>query len=79
MENLPDVPFRKILSYLNLEDLIKLKSVSWRWYWMLDGFTISNLCYSRLPVQQTYERGRLFRGEFTQNFISTSRIVSLRF
>ena len=36
-------PFEKILSYLSLEDRIKAKAVSRKWYQKIDSFRVKSL------------------------------------
>ena len=73
MDDLPVLPFEKVLSYLSLEDLIKSRAVSRSWCKMIDSFKVKSLCYSEYRIGFIYERNRWVGGAFAQNFISSSR------
>ena len=77
LHDLPELPFKKILSYLNLKDRIRSRAVSRRWYKTIDHFEVNSLCFSRYPVGFVYEKKRLVgTGAFAQNFISSTSICS---
>ena len=73
MNDLPVLPFEKVLSYLSLEDVIKSRAVSRSWCQMIDSFKVKSLCYSRHPEGFIYEKSRWVSGAFAQNFISSTR------
>ena len=64
MDELPELPFEKVLSYLNLEDRLRSRGVSRRWYHQINRFKVNTLCYSQFPTDFTY-------GKVKQNFISS--------
>ena len=76
MDDLPELPFEKVLSYLSLEDLLKSRAVSRRWYWMINRFKVKTLCYSQRPAGFIKGKHRLVSGAFAKNFISSTRFVS---
>ena len=73
LDNLPVLPFEKILSYLSLEDRIKCRAVSRNWHKKIDSFRVNSLCFSERPSGFIDEKGRLVSGEFAQNFIYSPR------
>ena len=76
MDDLPELPFEKVLSYLSLEDRLKARAVSWRWYHKINCFRVKSLCYSRHPIGRILGKSRWVIGSFAQNFISSSRFAS---
>lgn len=72
MEDLPELPFEKVLSYLNLEDVIRSRAVSRGWYQRINHFRVSSLFYSDRPIGFIYEKNRLVSGSFVNNSISSS-------
>lgn len=40
MDDLPDLPFEMLLSYLDLKDLLKSRAVSRRWLAKIDSLTV---------------------------------------
>ena len=76
MDDLPELPFEKVLSYLSLEDRLKARAVSRRWYHQINRFKVKTLCYSQRPAGFIYGKGRWVSGAFAQNFISSSRFKS---
>ena len=47
MDDLPELPFEQVLGYLILEDLLKTRAVSRRWYQKINSFRVKSLCYSK--------------------------------
>ena len=76
MNELPDLPFEQVVSYLSLEDLIKSRAVSRAWYHRINSFRLKNLCFSQRPTGFIEGSRRLVNGAFAQNFISSIRFVS---
>ena len=77
LDDLPELPFEKILSYLSLKDRIRSRAVSRRWYKTIDHFKVNSLYFSRHPVGFIHEKKRLVgTGAFAQNFISSTRFSS---
>ena len=76
MDDLPELPFEKVLSYLSLEEVIKPRAVSRRWCKMTDSFRVGSLCYSRDQKGFIWGKRRLVSGAFAQNFISSTRFAS---
>ena len=73
MDDLPELPFEQVLSYLSLEDLLKSRAVSRAWYNRIDNFKVKSLCFSNLPSGFIDGKSRLVSGVFVQNFISSTR------
>ena len=76
MDEVPELPFIKILSYLSLEDRLKLRAVSMRWYNTISSFKVKSLCYSEWPSGCIWRKSRWVSGAFTQNFIISARFES---
>ena len=76
LNDLPDLPFEKILSYLILEDLLKSRAVSRRWCKMIDGFRTKSLCFSGCQSGFMLGKTRLVSGGFDCQFISSPRLES---
>ena len=73
MDDLPELPFEKVLSYLSLKDRLKSRAVSRRWYHKIDSLRVKTLCYSKRPSEFIFQKSRLISGAFAQNFISSIR------
>ncbi|KAI3484117.1 hypothetical protein L1887_52911 [Cichorium endivia] len=54
LDDLPELPFELILSYLSLEDRIKARAVSRRWHGVIDSSRPKILCYSEQPIGFIY-------------------------
>ena len=76
MNELPELPFELVLSYLSLEDRIKARAVSRRWRDTINSFKVKSLCYSEQPKDFIEGKSRWVIGAFAQNFISSSRFIS---
>ena len=76
MDELPELPFRKVLSYLSLEEVIKLRAVSRSCQWMIDNYRVMHLCYSRVPIGHIIEKNLWVTGAFTQNLIVSTKFES---
>ena len=59
MADLPVVPFEKLLSYLNLEDVLKSRAVCRSWCQMIDNYKVKTLCYSKSLSGFIYGKDRL--------------------
>ena len=73
MDELPELPFELVLSYLSLEDRLKARAVSRRWYHQINSLKVKTLCYSQRPAGFIEGKSRLVSGAFAQNFISSTR------
>ena len=73
MDDLPELPFEKVLSHLSLEDVLKSRAVCRRWYDKINGFKVNSLCYSDHPIELIRGSGRFVSGAFAKNFISSPR------
>ena len=71
MNDLPDLPFENVLSYLSLEDLIRFRGVSKGWYKKISAFKVANLFLSEW--KSVRNQHQLVVGAFAQNYIRTSR------
>ena len=58
MKNLPWLPFKKILGYLDLKTLIKSRAVSRAWRDCIDDFKAKDLCYSQQQRNYSYEENQ---------------------
>ena len=76
MDDLPELPFEKVLSYLSLEDRIKARAVSRRWRDTINRFKVKSLCFSERPRDFIFGKNRWVSGAFAQNFISTIQFAS---
>ena len=76
MDELPELPFEQVLCYLSLEELIKARAVSRRWYHRINSFPVKTLCYSGYPIGCIGENNRWVSGVFGQNFISSTRFAT---
>src|SRR5699024_6613732 len=76
MDDLPELPFEKVLSYLSLEDVIKSRAVSRAWKLKTDNFRVKSLCYSSRPSGFIWQKVRWVSGAFSQNLISSTRFAS---
>ena len=73
MDDLPELPFEKILSYLGLEDLIRSMGVSRRWYKKINSYKVISLFYSERPIEFIEGKARLASGAFARHFIGSPR------
>ena len=73
MDDLPELPFEKVLSYLSLEDRLKARAVSRRWYHQINRFKVKTLCYSQRSAGFIEGKRRWVSGAFAKNFISSTR------
>ena len=76
MDDLPELPFEQVLSYLSLEDRLKSRAVSRRWNWKINSFRVKSLCFSSRPKDFIEGKSRWVRGAFVQNFINSTRFAS---
>ena len=76
MDDLPELPFEKVLSYLSLQDRLKSRAVSRRWYHKINSFKVKSLCYSDRPIDCILRKNRWISGAFAENFISSIRFES---
>ena len=68
IDDLPELPFNHVLSYLSLEDVITSRDVSPGWCERIKCYRVKTLCCSRCPVGFN-DRRRLISGALAQNFI----------
>ena len=73
MDDLPELPFEKVLSYLSLSELIKARAVSKSWRMKIDSFRPKSLCCSERPRGFIMCKSRWVSGAFDQNFICSAR------
>ena len=74
LNDLPMLPFEKILNYLNVLDLIRSRAFSLRWCQTIEGFRVKRLFYSSRPIGFICEKKRLVSNAFAPSFISSPRI-----
>ena len=77
LDDLPELPFEKVLSYLSLRDVIKIRAVSKRCKIVVDGFRVKSLCFSPRPIGFLLGKSRWVSGAFAQNFICSPRYEQL--
>ena len=75
MEELPDLAFERIVSYLSLSDRLKSRSVSRSWRIRFD-FKVKNLCCSDRPIDFIEGKRLWVSGTYAKNFISSPRLSS---
>ena len=73
MDELPELPFEKVLSYLNLEDRLKARAVSRAWRNKFDRYPVKTLFYAERPLGFISKNGRLVSGAFTCSFIFSTK------
>ena len=76
MDELPELPFELVLSYLNLEDRLKARAVSRRWYHKINSLRVNTLCFSEIPIGRILRKLRWVSGAFAENFIRSTRFAS---
>ena len=69
LNDMPVLPFEKILGYLSLEDQLKSMAISRRWYSTIAGFRTKFLCFSDRSSDFIWGKSRLVGNRFAQNFI----------
>ena len=69
LNDLPLLPFEKILSYLSLEDRVRSRIVSRKWRDWIDSCKVNSLFYSECKKDYILGNRRLINGRFAQNFI----------
>lgn len=75
MDDLPDLPFEQLLSYLDLKDLVRSRAVSKRWLAKIDSLRLHSLLYSGYADSgHLLEKRRLVTGQFIQNYMRPSRL-----
>ena len=76
MDELPELAFELVLRYLNLEDRLKARGVSRRWYHKINSFHVKSLCYSEHPIRCILGKSRCVSGAFADNFINSTRFAT---
>ena len=76
MDELSELPFEQVLSYLGLKDRLKARAVSLRWYHKINSFRVKTLCYSQRSSDFIFEKSRWVSGAFAENFINSTRFTS---
>ena len=76
MDDLPELPFEQVLSYLNLKDRLKARTVSRAWRNTFDSYPVKTLCYSSRPSGFIFEKGHWVSGAFAENFINSTRFTT---
>ena len=74
IDDLPVLPFEKVLSYLNLGDRLKARAVSQGWRKKFDSYPVKSLCYAERPLDFIYEKRRMVSGAYA--FISSTKFDS---
>ena len=76
MDDLPELPFEKVLSYLNLGDRLRLSAVSRSCRQKIANHRVKSLCYSERPSGFIWGKSRWVSGAFAENFISSTRFAT---
>ena len=76
MEDLPELPFERLLSYLNLADRLRARAVCKRWREKFDTYPVKHLCFSNRPAGFCWGKRRLVSGVYTGNFISSRQFAT---
>ena len=76
MDDLPELPFEQVLSYLSLKDRLKARAVAKRWYHKINSFKLKSLCYSSRSSDFILGKSRWVSGAFAKNFIGSTRFIS---
>ena len=76
MDELPELPFEQVLSYLSLKDRLKARTVSKAWRNKFDRYPVTTLCCSARSSDFILGKSRLVSGAFAKNFISSTRFTS---
>ena len=76
MDDLPELPFEKVLSYLNLEDRLRLSAVSRSCHEKIIRIKVKSLCFSERPIGLIYGKSRWVNGAFAKHFIRSTRFAS---
>ena len=76
MEELPELPFEQVLSYLSLEDCLKASTVSRGWRKKFYNYPVNCLCFSGRPSGLMLDESRWVSGAFAKNFVSSIRFGS---
>ena len=72
LNDLPELPFKLILSHLSLGDRTKLRLVSRKWCRTIDSFRPKSVGLSAFPKEFIFPRN-YFGDTFAQNFINSTR------
>ena len=75
MDELPELPFKQVLSYLNLKDRLNARAVSRAWRNTFDRYPVNTLCYSSRSSDFIFQKSRWVSGAFAQNFINSNRFA----
>ena len=73
MDDLPELPFERILHYLSLEDRLNLYAVSRSCRQKMSNYKVKTLCYSGRRRDRILGKNRLASGAFARNFIRSAR------
>ena len=76
MDELPELPFEKVLSYLGLADRLKARTVSRAWRNKFDSYPVNTLCYSARSSGFIWGKNRWVSGAFADNFINSTRFTT---
>lgn len=71
-ESLPFEMFRRILSYSDLQEILRLRAVCKKWCVYIDNFSLTSLFFSEYRRDCLLDKDRLTNG-FAQNFIQSPR------
>ena len=76
LNDLPELPFEKIIGYLTLDDRIRCRAVSRRWLRVIDSLKVKSLCFSNRQMRFIFKKSHWVNGEFVRNFIGSTRFES---
>ena len=72
--DLPFEVFRKIFSYLRLEEILRARAVSKLWCAYIDHFRVTSLLYSQWPAEFVFDQKRLISGPFVANYVRSLNV-----
>ena len=76
MNDLPELPFKQILSKLSLKDRLQARNVSKGWRKKFDSYPVKCLCCSDRSTEFIEGKLRWVSGPFAQNFIGSPRFAT---
>ena len=76
IDDLPELPFERLLSYLSLKDRLQLGAVSRSCHEKVTNSRVKHLCYSELPIGRILGKSRWASEAFAENFINSTRFAS---
>ena len=76
LNDLPELPFERVLNHLSLRDRLRLSAVSRSCHAKIANSRVKSLCFSKHPAGFIFGKNRWVSGAFAENFISSTRFES---